>query len=246
MGQIDGDFTDAAARAGAPPRLRVVLVEDHTILRQGLRALLEMDPRVQIVGEAGTVAEALTAINTLKPSVVITDIGLPGLTGIDLIAALKEQRCEIPILVLTALQSEVCLHTALRAGARGFILKDCSHAELIEGLFAVSAGQKFLCAALSRGILRDLAADMNDDRDTAPMSLITRREREVLTRIAMGQSNKDTARDLCLSVKTVAKHRSNLMRKLKLHNSAAVTMFALRHGLVDGAGNMYPLSAARP
>jgi DNA-binding NarL/FixJ family response regulator len=117
---------------------------------------------------------------------------------------------------------------------------------LIEGLFAVSAGQKFLCAALSRGILRDLAADMNDDRDTAPMSLITRREREVLTRIAMGQSNKDTARDLCLSVKTVAKHRSNLMRKLKLHNSAAVTMFALRHGLVDGGESRAPLSAAHP
>jgi len=227
MDQVEGGLTDADAAL----RLRVMLVEDHTILRQGLKALLETDSRGQVVGEAGSVPEALTAINALNPSVVITDIGLPGATGIDLIAALHEHRCEIPILVLTALQSEECLHAALRAGARGFILKDSSHAELVEGLLAVSAGQKFLCAALSRGILRDLADDI-EDGDAAPMGRITRREREVMTRIAMGQSNKDAARELCLSVKTVEKHRSNLMRKLKLHNSAAVTMFALRHGLV--------------
>jgi DNA-binding NarL/FixJ family response regulator len=234
MVQIDGDFTDAAAGLGLSHRLRVMLVEDHAILRQGLKALLETDSRLQIVGEAGTAAEALTAINLLNPALVITDIGLPGQSGIELIAALHERRPEIPILVLTAQHSEICLHAALRAGARGFILKDASRAELVEGLLAVAAGQKFLCAALSGGILRDLACDMKEEEDTAPMLLITRREREVLTRIAMGQSNKESARDLCLSVKTVAKHRSNLMRKLKLHNSAAVTMFALRHGLVDG------------
>jgi DNA-binding NarL/FixJ family response regulator len=240
MGQIDGDFTDATAGPGLSRPLRVMLVEDHAILRQGLKALLETDSRVQIVGEAATVAQALTAIHLLNPSVVITDIGLPGQSGIELIAALHEQRPEIPILVLTAQHSEICLHAALRAGARGFILKNASHAELIEGLVAVAAGQKFLCAALSEGILRDLADDVKDEEDTAPMHLITRREREVLTRIAMGQSNKESARELCLSVKTVAKHRSNLMRKLKLHNSAAVTMFALRHGLVEGGATQVP------
>jgi two-component system, NarL family, response regulator NreC len=233
MVQSDGDFADAAAGPGLSRRLRVMLVEDHAILRQGLKALLETDPRVQVVGEAGTVAEALAAINRLHPSVVITDIGLPGATGIDLIAALQVQGCEIPILVLTAMQSAVCLRAALRAGARGFMLKDSSHAELTEGLRAVAAGQKFMCTTLSRGILRDLADEVKDD-DAAPIQLITRREREVLTRIAMGQSSKESARELRLSVKTVAKHRSNLMRKLKLHNSAAVTMFAMRHGLVGG------------
>src|ERR1700704_5804272 len=108
MIQAVGGFTHTAARANAALGLRVMLVEDHTILRQGLKALLETDSRVQVVGEAGTVAEALTAINTLNPSVVITDIGLPGATGIDLISALHEHRCEIPILVLTALRSEEC------------------------------------------------------------------------------------------------------------------------------------------
>jgi DNA-binding NarL/FixJ family response regulator len=238
MGQIDGDFTDAAAGPGLSERLRVMLVEDHAILRQGLKALLETASRIQIVGEAGTVAQALSAVNLLNPALVITDIGLPGQSGIDLITALHEQRPEIPILVLTAQHSEICLHAALRAGARGFILKDASHAELVEGLLAVAAGQKFLCASLSGGILRGLAEDL--DELAAPMRLITRREREVLTRIAMGQSNKESARELCLSIKTVAKHRSNLMRKLKLHNSAAVTMFALRHGLVDGGATQVP------
>src|ERR1700681_3697636 len=114
MDQVEDDFTDAAARAGAPRPLRVMLVEDHAILRDGLKALLETDSRVQVVGEAGTVAEALTAINVLNPSVVITDIGLPGLTGIDLIAALQEHRSGIPVVVLTALQSKECLHAALR------------------------------------------------------------------------------------------------------------------------------------
>ena len=232
MIQVDGGFTRTIARAHPPLPLRVMLVEDHAILRQGLKVLLETDPRMQVVGEAGTVADALAAIGALNPSVVITDIGLPGATGIDLIASLQAQGCKIPVLVLTALQSEVCLRAALRAGARGFMLKDSPHAELVEGLRAVSAGQKFMCTALSRGILRDLAREINDD--AAPLNLITRREREVLSRIAMGQSNKESACELRLSVKTVAKHRSNLMRKLKLHNSAAVTMFALRHGLVDG------------
>lgn len=232
MIQAVGGLTHTAARANAPLRLRVMLVEDHTILRQGLKALLETDPCVQVVGEAGTVAEALAGIEALQPSVVITDIGLPGATGIDLIAALQAQGCEIPIMVLTAMQSEVCLRAALRAGAHGFMLKDSSHAELVEGLRAVAAGQKFMCTALSGGVLRALAREINDD--ATPLNLITRREREVLTRIAMGQSNKESALELRLSVKTVAKHRSNLMRKLKLHNSAAVTMFAMRHGLVDG------------
>src|SRR3979409_441796 len=124
MGQIDGDFTDATAGPGLSRPLRVMLVEDHAILRQGLKALLATDSRVQIAGEGATVAQALTAIHLLNPSVVITDIGLPGQSGIELIAALHEQRPEIPILVLTAQHSEICLHAALRAGARGFILKN--------------------------------------------------------------------------------------------------------------------------
>jgi DNA-binding NarL/FixJ family response regulator len=122
----------------------------------------------------------------------------------------------------------------MHAGASGFVLKDSPLAELIEGLHAVSSGKKFLCETLSKQIFGGMANNVIRDQDRTKVRLITRREREVLTRIALGKSNKGVARELGLSVKTVEKHRSNLMRKLNLHNSAAVTMFALRHGLVKG------------
>jgi DNA-binding NarL/FixJ family response regulator len=222
------------AQFGAVRRMRIVLVEDHVILREGLKALLEMEPGMQVVGEADNVSDGLAAIESLEPSVVITDIGLPDRSGIDLIAALRARKCSSPILVLTVLHSEEKLRAAMHAGASGFVLKDSPLAELIEGLHAVSSGQKFLCESLSKGIFGGTTNDASRDHDRTKVRLITRREREVLTRIALGQTNKGVARELDLSVKTVEKHRSNLMRKLNLHNSAAVTMFALRHGLVKG------------
>lgn len=222
------------ARFGALRRMRIVLVEDHVILREGLKALLEMDPDVQVVGEADNVSDGLAAIESLEPSVVITDIGLPDRSGIDLIEVLRARKCPSPILVLTVLHSPEKLRAAMHAGASGFVLKDSPLAELLEGLHAVSSGKKFLCETLFTEIFGGLANDVCRDHYRAKVRLITRREREVLTRIALGQSNKDVARELALSVKTVEKHRSNLMRKLNLHNSAAVTMFALRHSLVKG------------
>jgi DNA-binding NarL/FixJ family response regulator len=224
----------AEARFGAVRRMRIVLVEDHVILREGLKALLEMDPDVRVVGEAANVSDGLAAIESLEPSVVITDIGLPDRSGIDLIEALRARKCSSPILVLTVLHSEEKLRAAMHAGASGFVLKDSPLAELIEGLHAVSSGKKFLCETLSKQIFGGMANNVIRDQDRTKVRLITRREREVLTRIALGKSNKGVARELGLSVKTVEKHRSNLMRKLNLHNSAAVTMFALRHGLVKG------------
>ena len=225
----------ADTTAVEPCRMRIMLVEDHLILRQGLQALLETEPGFRVVGEAGTASDALAVIETLEPSVVIIDLGLPDLSGIDLIAALRERKIAAPILVLTVLQSEDRLRNAMRAGANGFVLKDSPYAELVEGLYAVCAGKKYFCEMLSREILSGLAGGVDGASSAegrTPVHLITRREREVLTRIALGQSNKRAARDLGLCVKTVEKHRSNLMRKLNLHNTAAVTMFALRHGLV--------------
>jgi DNA-binding NarL/FixJ family response regulator len=222
----------ADTRLGEPRRIRIMLVEDHLILRQGLRALLETEPDFTVVGEAGSAAEALASIEALEPSVVIVDLGLPDQSGIEVIAALRERRFAAPILVLTVLPGRDRLRAAMQAGANGFVLKDSPYVELLEGLRAVCAGKKYFCETLSREILSTLVSGVNGDEDRTPVHLITRREREVLTRIALGQSNKRAARDLGLCVKTVEKHRSNLMRKLNLHNTAAVTMFALRHGLV--------------
>jgi DNA-binding NarL/FixJ family response regulator len=223
MGPSDEALTHDAAHRNGRRRTRILLVENHVILRQGLKALLEMDPDVCVIGEVGTAAEALTVIDSLAPSVVIIDIALPGESGIDLIATLRARGCAAPILVLTALQSKHLLRAAMRVGASGFLLKYSSHAKLLEALRAVSTGQQFFCETLSEEPVNNLLPSVG---------LLTRREREVIVCIALGRTNKSAARELGLSVKTVEKHRSNLMRKLDLHNSAAVTMFALRHGFV--------------
>ena len=212
--------------------LRVILIEHQALLREALKALLESDVTVRVVGAAGSAAEALAAIESLTPSVVITDIDLPGQSGVDLIAMIRQRGCGVPIVVLTELRTEENLRAAMLAGANGFILKDSSHIELVEGLHTVIAGRRFFCKTLSTRILRRLQLAVKVPEERTPLHLMTRREREVLTRVALGQSNKFAARGLGLSVKTVEKHRSNLMRKLDLHNSAELTMFALRHGLV--------------
>jgi DNA-binding NarL/FixJ family response regulator len=232
MNEVDDHLIYTEAQRRVPRQMSVMLVEDHLLLRQGLKALLETDAGIRVVGEAGTVPDALAGIEQLKPSVVITDIALADQSGIDLIADLRKLKSNVPVLVLTVLHSIQRLRDAMQAGADGFVLKDSPHAELVEGLHAVCAGKRYFCEALSKGILSGLAVGKDSAGDRAPVHLITRREREVLTRIALGQSNKRAARDLGLSVKTIEKHRSNLMRKLNLHNTAAVTMFALRHGLV--------------
>jgi DNA-binding NarL/FixJ family response regulator len=215
--------------------LRVLLVEDHLILRQGLRALLETNSDIEIVGEAGTVADALAQAQATRPSIVVTDIGLPDRPGIDLVAELRARHPQTRVLVLTAYSTEEHIRAALSAGASGYVLKDASHAELVQGLRAVSAGRRFLCESIEARVLSRYAAG-SEPAPTLTPSRVTKREREVLTRIALGQTNKFIARSLDLSVKTVEKHRSNVMRKLNLHNTAAVTLFAVRHRLLDQAG----------
>ena len=225
--------------------LRVILFEHHALLREALRALLESASNVNVVGHVGDATDALAAIETLAPSVVITDIDLPDESGINLIAAIRQRGYDVPIIVLTALSTEENLRAAMLAGANGFVLKDSSLIELVEGLNAVIAGRRFFCKTLSTGILRRLQLVVKAPEEQTPLQLMTRREREVLTRVALGQSNKFAARSLGLSVKTVEKHRSNLMRKLDLHNSAELTMFALRHGLVRAEANK-PAPQSRP
>jgi len=220
------------ALVGAAP-LRIVLVEDHTDLRQGLAALLAMDRSLEMAGEAGSASEALSLIASAQPAVIVCDISLPDRSGIDLVADLRASGNLTPVLMLTVDRSEEHIRAAFRAGATGYLLKESSHAELLQGIRSVSLGRRFLCNSASSTVLScfvDLAAA---NLDHSPETSITGREREVLTRIALGQSNKHAARALGLSVKTVEKHRSNLMRKLNLHNTAALTMFAIRYGLVN-------------
>jgi DNA-binding NarL/FixJ family response regulator len=223
----------ASIVAGAPkPRTRIVLVEDHAILREGLKALIEIEPDFEIAGDFGRVSEGLAAICRLQPDLVLMDLSLPGSSGFELLAKIKDVAPRARKLVLTAHSSEENIRAALNADADGYVLKEANRAELMLAIRTVSAGQRFLCRAVANKILSGYLSGGQPRRSPGIAQSITGREREVLRRIALGESNKIIARALVLSVKTIEKHRSNLMRKLHLHNAAAITLFAVRNGLM--------------
>src|SRR2546427_8736801 len=211
---VGGPMTNTSAR--------IVLVEDHAILREGLRALIELEPDLKVVGEAGTGAEAVRVVQGASPTLVITDLAMPGGSGLQTIEELRALCPNLRVLVLTAHCMDEYIGAALSAGADGYVLKDASRAELLQAIRSVIAGQKYfskpVSARLVSGYLR------RNDPATDPSPKITDREREVLMRIALGESTKRGAVALHLSVKTVEKHRANLMRKLELHNTAAVAV----------------------
>jgi DNA-binding NarL/FixJ family response regulator len=219
---------------------RILLVEDHAILREGLCALLELEPDFTIAGHAGDVVEALAAVERLQPALVISDIALPGRSGIELIGELRARFPTMRVLVLTAHNTDEYIRAALNAGAHGYVLKDSGRADLLHAIRVVVAGQQYLCPPVAARIVSGFVSGYDPKRGESPSDLVTCRERQVLTRIALGQSNKVIARDLGLSVKTVEKHRSNVMRKLTLHNTAAVTLFALRHGFIEADATEVP------
>src|SRR6267378_3773238 len=223
---VVGKCTSIVARV-PKPRTRIVLVEDHAILREGVKALLEIEPDFEIAGDFGGVEECLLGLGQLQPDLVLTDLALPQCSGFELLARIKHVMPDARKLVLTAHDSEEYIRRALNAGADGYVLKDANR--------TVSAGQQYLSEAIASKILSGYLSSGDARQNQLSAQSITGREREVLTRIAMGDSNKVIARDLVLSVKTIEKHRSNLMRKLNLHNTAAITLFAVRNGLTGDA-----------
>jgi two-component system response regulator NreC len=216
----------------AAARISVLLVDDHAILREGLRALLELEPDIDVLGEAGTFEEALKRAVELMPDIVLTDIGLPGRSGLSLVTELRKHCPHARVVLLTAHSSEEYLRAGLDVRADGYVLKDSGREELVAALRSVVGGQQYLCKAVADTVMATYLS--RDGRPVArsPLQTLTERERQVLTRVASGHSNKAVARDLILSVKTVEKHRANLMRKLSLHNAADITRFALNHHLV--------------
>jgi len=230
---VAAELDPVAAGHAENTKNRLVLVEDHAILREGLRALLELEPDLQIAGESTNGIDAVGLVELLKPALVLTDIALPGRSGIELIGCLRQGRHALKILVLTAHNSEEYIRAALNAGADGYVLKDASRVDLLQAIRAVLSGQTYLCASVTAKVVSGYLRPPSAESSSSAAEQVTGREREVLTRVALGQSNKLIARALGVSVKTVEKHRANLMRKLTLHNTAAVTRFAIRHGMIN-------------
>src|SRR3984893_3560251 len=256
--QFGPDTRSAAILNGiseTKPRIRIVLVEDHAILREGLKALIEIESDFDMVGDFCRVEESLDGIRDLQPDIVLMDLSLPGRSGIELLAEIRRLSPLTRKLVLTGHETEEYIRAALNAGADGYVLKNANSAELMLAIRTVSLGQQFLCNAIASKILSGyLSGHVSGDQRAAAPAItqsITEREREVLTRIALGNSNKVIARELGVSPKTVEKHRSNLMRKLQLHNAAAITMFAIRNGMTSSdpfgdraAAKSQPLASA--
>lgn len=213
--------------------LRIVLAEDHTILREGLRALLSADPNFEIIGEAPDGREAVRCVGKLEPDLLLIDLSMPRMSGMDAIREIKKHFPEIKIIALTVHKTEEYLLTTLQAGADGYVLKDATHGELVLAIKNVMRGKSYLSPGVSEKVIEGYLEGKESNRSRSPWESLSQREREVLKLIAEGYKNKEIAEDLCISLKTVEKHRANLMKKLDLHNAAALTVYAMQKGLVN-------------
>ncbi len=239
-GSLSGQPCDSVRTAA-----RIVLVDDHAILREGLIALSELEDDLKVVGQAATVAEGIRVVAQTRPDLIVADLSLPGSRDLQGIAQFREHCPQAHVLVLTMHDSEKYIRAALSAGARGYVLKDATRLELMHAMRAVLAGQRYLCARASARVVHSY---LGEAPPVAPAADgVTSREREILAMIAAGFSNKRIAGELRRSVKTIEKHRANLMRKLKLHNVAEVTRFAIQSGVLgepaDSSDRGRPIAA---
>lgn len=211
--------------------IRVLLADDHTLVRAGLRKLLESMPDVEVVGEADDGLALLALAAQLQPNLVLTDIAMPGLNGLEATARLVKAQPETRVVILSMHQDEEYVRQALRHGAAGYLLKDAAPVELELALKAVLRGETYLSPAVSKGVLSDYVQRLRGDEK--PAVLLTPRQREVLQLIAESHSTKEIARRLDLSVKTVDTHRSGLMKQLDIHEVAGLVRYAMRTGLIS-------------
>jgi len=214
-------------------KYRIVLAEDHTILREGLRSLLSSNPNFEIVGEAEDGREAIRCVEKLKPDLILTDLSMPRMNGMEAIKEIKRESPETKVLVLTVHKAEEYILAAFRAGADGYLLKDSTHVELVMAVNKVLSGKHYISPEISEKVVEGYLEGKKALKSKTSWETLTQREREILKLIAEGYKNKEIADDLCISVKTVEKHRANLMEKLNLHNAQALTAFAIEKGLVS-------------
>lgn len=213
--------------------IRVFLADDHAVVRSGLRLLLESQPDIRIVGEAENGRETVRQVAELKPDVVLMDIEMPDMNGIEATRRLKESASTAAILALTMYEDDQYFFEMLRAGAAGYVPKRAAPDELVTAIRAVSRGEVFLYPSLAGRLVQDYFQRVDTGEQAAVTDDLTLREQEVLTLIAEGLSNAEIAEKLVISVKTVDRHRENIMRKLNLHSRVDLVKYALRKGLID-------------
>jgi len=214
------------------PKIRCLLVDDHTLFRQGVRRLLESESDFEIVGESPDAGDAVEKARDLRPDVVLMDIGMPGLSSFEATRHIKKNRPETKVLYLTMYEDEDYLLQCLEVGAAGYVLKDTPAPQLVSAVRDVYRGGKYLSSQVLGKLVEDFRARVRDTRMQPRMSTLTPREREILKLLAEGNSVKEIAVLLGLSVKTVEAHKFNLMRKLDIHNKAQLVTYAIQKKII--------------
>jgi two-component system response regulator NreC len=211
----------------------LLLVDDHAVVRTGLRMLLEGENDIEIVGEAENASEALNQISQLKPDVVLMDIGLPDMSGIDATRRIKELAPDISVLALTIHEDEEYFFKMLDAGASGYVPKRAAPEELLSAIRVTARGEVYLYPSLAKLLVKDYLTQSMQFKNQATLNGLTPRENEVLTLLADGESNVEIAEQLSISPKTVARHRENIMGKLNLHSKTELVKYAIRKGIIQ-------------
>jgi DNA-binding NarL/FixJ family response regulator len=212
--------------------LRVLLADDHSIVRRGLRSLIETQPDLQVVAEAGDGLEALRLCEEHQPDAVILDVAMPKLNGIEVAERVQKLSRAPSVLILSMHADETYIIRALAAGARAYLLKDATDEDLLPALRAVAAGRPFFSPSVTGVLIEDYVRQLQARGLTDSYHLLTDREREVLQLLAEGRSNKEVAALLDVGVSTIETHRANLMQKLNLHNTAEIVLYAVRKRII--------------
>ena len=212
--------------------IRILLADDHTVMRNGLRLLLERQPNLTVVGEASDGRETVRAAESVSPDVVVMDIAMPNLNGIEAARQITASRPETAIVILSMHSDESYVIRALKAGARAYLLKDSAEGDLIAAIHAISEGKSFFSPAISRILVEDYMRQLEQKHVEDTYELLTAREREILQLLAEGKTNKEVAAILNLSVYTVETHRTHILQKLNLHNVPELILYAVRKGII--------------
>jgi two-component system response regulator NreC len=212
--------------------IRILLVDDHAVVRSGLRMLLASEADVEIVGEVGSGSEAVAAAGSERPNVILMDIGLPDMTGIEAARLIKSKFPEIAIVALTIHEDEEYFFKMLEAGASGYVPKRAAPEELLTAIRAAASGEVYLYPSLAKLLVKDYLSQEREQENKPTLDGLTDREQEVLSLLADGATNDEIAASLVISPKTVERHRENIMHKLNLHSRAELVRYAIRKGII--------------
>lgn len=213
-------------------KIRVLLADDHGVVRKGLRFLLETEPDLEVVGEAADGKQAADLAAELEPDVVVMDVAMPRLNGIDATSLVVKRRPETGVIILSMYSDEQYLVRTLSAGARGYLLKDSAEADLVAAVRSVAGGRPFFSPSIAKTLLEDYLRQLQQRGLSDSYELLTDREKEVLHLLAEGKTNKEIATVLEISPYTIETHRTHLMQKLNLHNTAEIVLYAVRKKII--------------